>query len=141
LKNSVFDPIRNVFVKATPEEIVRQKLIKHMLALNYPKNLIAVEKDIKSLSYIKENISKRRADILVFANNKSIYPLLLVECKKNLDKKTIDQALGYNFHINAYFVTIADCNSVFTYFFDNSKKKLVKIDYLPKYEKLLKAIS
>jgi hypothetical protein len=141
LKNSVFDPIRNVFVNATPEEIVRQKLIKHMIKLNYPKNLIAVEKDIKSLSYIKENISKRRADILVFANDKTIYPLLLVECKKKLDKKAIDQALGYNFHINAYFVTIADVNTVFTYFYDNTKKEYVKIDYLPKYEKLLIAIS
>ncbi|NGX56437.1 MAG: hypothetical protein K1060chlam5_00678 [Candidatus Anoxychlamydiales bacterium] len=141
----VFDPIRNAFVKASPEEIVRQKLIKHMLALNYPKSFIAVEKDLKSLNYINfQELSKRRADILVFGKNihpaYNIYPLLLVECKASLTKSAIEQALGYNYHINAYFVAVADKNNIFTYFYDKSREELKKINYLPKYNELIKAI-
>src|SRR5436853_621908 len=102
-QNKIFDPVRKLWVVATPEERVRQTLIVHMISsLGYPKELIAVE------AYLKE--CERRIDILCYGRGKTaLFPLLIVECKqKKLDKEALEQVLGYNYHAGAHFIAVAN---------------------------------
>jgi Type I restriction enzyme R protein N terminus (HSDR_N) len=146
-EDQLYDPIRKIFIKSLPEEIVRQKLLKKMVAnLGYPKSLIAIEKDIDKLTHIDEKIiSKRRADIICFAKNihpkHSIYPLLMIECKAyKLDQKTIDQVLGYNHLIKAFFVAIASKNVIKTFWYDGNLQSYESVDFLPKYKDLIEMV-
>ena len=91
----IFDIIRKQYVALTPEEWVRQHCV-HLLANTYPKELIAVEGNIKV------NGMNKRFDILVY--DKNLKPFLLVECKRTeveITQKTIDQVLAYNHTLNA----------------------------------------
>lgn len=100
-KKFIFDELRSKWIICTPEEWVRQNLIKFLICeLEFPKNLIAVEKSLQiaGRSY--------RFDALVF--NNSFKPLLIVECKApkiKLDQKVFDQVWNYNYEIVApYFI-------------------------------------
>ncbi|NGX49648.1 MAG: hypothetical protein K940chlam5_01247 [Candidatus Anoxychlamydiales bacterium] len=141
----IYDPIRKTYVLALPEEKVRQKLIHNMInELGFPKSLIAVEKDLLSLEHIKQKefaSKKRRADIICFAKdideNYSIYPLLMIECKAfKLNSKTIDQVLGYNHYIKAFFVAIANEYEIITYWYNIKEKKYKSVNFLPSFNEL-----
>ena len=114
----VFDPIRKVWVEATPEEIVRQSLLLRMISeLNYPRHLIAVEKELSSLPHLtemKKEVPKRRLDIVCF-DKQSHLPLLLIECKAIPLKETmLPQLLGYNAFVKApYICLVNDTQIVF----------------------------
>jgi len=131
---SLFDPVRNCYVADLPEERVRQKLLRQMIeSLGFPKSLIAIE----------QKIGSRRADIICFAKNiKSgftLYPLLMIECKAVLfNQKTIDQVLGYNHSVRAFFVAIANFRQIRTFWFDQFEKKYKSVDFLPNYNQLIK---
>lgn len=119
-KGNVFDPFRNAWVVASPEEIVRQKLLQVMTReLGFPKELLAVETQLSEVPHLKgvANLPKRRADIICYAKGIHpefpLYPLLLIECKEGLvgeDAKS--QVIGYNHFIQAHYVAIAGDNSV-----------------------------
>ncbi len=111
-KRKIFDPLRNRFVAASPEEIVRQTLIQRMLRdLGYPKERIVVEKRLDQMPHLSGCLPDRRADIVVFAPNihpkYPFYPLLLIECKEEkITQKAIDQVLGYNYYLGAFFCAL-----------------------------------
>ena len=142
----IYDPVRKIYVAATPEEIVRQKLLFGMInGLGYPINLIAVEKDLDSLEHLKNSKSfiGRRADIICFAKNihpeHMLCPLLMIECKaKYLNQKTVQQVLGYNHFVKAYFVAISNGREIKTLW--KNKGKYESANYLPAYFDLIKAI-
>jgi sulfur carrier protein ThiS len=107
----VFDEIRSCWVAATPEEIVRQLWIKKMVQeLGFPKELIAVEKELKALPHLASApVPDRRIDVLCFTNTESLVPLLLMECKaEQILPKAIEQVMGYNLYVQAPFVAIAN---------------------------------
>ena len=114
-QSRVLDVLRGRFVAATPEEIVRQSLLQQMVrALGYPKQLLAVEKQLSELPHLKgiQGLPKRRADIVCFARGIHsefvLYPLLLIECKEGeVGLDAIDQVLGYNAFVKAPFAAIA----------------------------------
>ena len=149
MSNKLYDPIRHCELPSFPEEKVRQKLIKKMIGeLKFPKSLIAVEKDLKSLPHLLNvhfSSNKRRADIICFAkginDQYELFPLLLIECKAiKLTQKAIDQVLGYNHFVKAYFTCIANDKEIKTYWFDFKKKKYEYVDFLPSYDQLMKAV-
>ncbi len=128
-QNKIFDPVRRIWVVATPEEKVRQMLIAHMISpLGYPKELMAVE------VYLKE--CERRVDIVCYGRGKSsLFPLLIIECKqKKIDELTMQQVLGYNYHVQAHFIAIANHEEIRVRYGDKM------INYLPHYHELLRAI-
>ncbi|MBI3236920.1 MAG: type I restriction enzyme HsdR N-terminal domain-containing protein [Chlamydiales bacterium] len=107
----VFDSIRGIWVRATPEEIIRQQLLKHMLdSLGYPKELIAVERDIRELIPGEcPPALHRRLDLVCFRKDPKwgLKPLLIVECKaEKLDKQAIDQLMGYHFFIKSPYLSL-----------------------------------
>ena len=145
----IFDVIRNKAIKNQPEEIVRQKLLHIMMKkLGYPKNYLCIEKELDQLPHLQEKknlLPLRRADIICFGKNihskHSLYPLLMIECKAHkLTKKAIEQVVGYNYYVNAYFVAVANGREVKTLFYDHQKKKYVKLDFLPSYQQLIDAV-
>src|SRR3990167_10032420 len=94
----IFDEVRKCWVKATPEEQVRQQWLKRMLyQLEYPRELLAVEKGLKELPHLDSvSVPDRRIDIVCFGRGVSssfpISPLLLMECKDEpLSQGAMDQ--------------------------------------------------
>jgi hypothetical protein len=126
----IFDSIRGLQVKATPEEIVRQKWLSAMMGpLGYPKGLISVEKGIPH--------SSRRADILCYTPGKEgLIPLLLIECKAEDEGEVPEkQVLGYNFSIHAPFLCVIQGDRAKTFWLEG--KKIAFIPFLPTYKQLI----
>lgn len=140
-KDSLFDPYRSSFVQASPEEIVRQKLLHVMTSqLGFPRQLISVEKKLSELPHLQgnTNIPHRRADVLCFAKDihpkYPLFPLLLIECKEgHAGDEASAQVLGYNHFVQALYVAIAGENGVFLI---HPKK----FSFLPRYEELLEKV-
>jgi hypothetical protein len=119
-RGNLYDPYRKEWVAASPEEMVRQKLLHVMTSqLHFPKELLAIEIPLGEVPHLKglEGLPKRRADIICFAKgihpSYPLYPLLIVECKEGHaggDAKA--QALGYNHFVDARFVAVAGEGSV-----------------------------
>jgi len=117
-KGNIFDPFRQAWVVANPEEIVRQKLLHVMTTqLGFPRELLAIEMQLSEIPHLKgvPNLPKRRIDIICFGKKihpqHSLYPLLVIECKEGeVGEEAKSQVLGYNHYIQAKFVAIAGKN-------------------------------
>ncbi len=100
----IFDVIRKKYYLLTPEEWVRQHTLHYLIYdKKYPKNLIAVEKQLLI------NQTKRRFDIVVF--NREMQPHILVECKApkiSISQATFDQANQYNWLLKAPFLFLTN---------------------------------
>lgn len=106
----IYDPIRKKWVDALPEEIVRQKLLSHLVEnLGYPPHSIVIEKKLSELPHLERKaVPCRRVDILCL-ESETFRPLLLVECKAvPLQEKMFAQALGYNAFIGAPLICLAN---------------------------------
>ena len=103
-KSFVFDPIRKKWFVATPEEQVRQKLIQYFIHdLNYPKGLIAVEKEITM------NSLRKRFDIMLHDMNAQ--KVILVECKSpttRIDEQVLRQVLTYNLQLSVPYILVSN---------------------------------
>ncbi len=90
--NKIHCLIRDKEVSKTPEEIVRQDYIKKLIEhYNYPKEFIAVEVGIKMGS----QIHKKKADIVVYEDEKKLTPIIIVENKKKNRQDGLDQLHSY----------------------------------------------
>ncbi len=138
---SLYCPIRKRWVTALPEERVRQELLQRMLQqLGYPESLIVVEKALGEMPHLKSSlghIPNRRADILCFGNEAGLFPLLLIECKAvSLNAKVINQVIGYNAHVKARYIAIANQVQVRTGWYDPKLKGYAFVERLPTYEEI-----
>ncbi len=100
-KNYIFDILRKKYIQITPEEWVRQNLVHYLIDyLEYPKHLLAIEKQISVFKTIK------RPDIIVFGKN--FKPLMIVECKRpkiKITEQTLKQTINYFMELKAdYFL-------------------------------------
>ncbi len=100
--------VRQKLIKQTPEENIRQAFIGFLITeKSVPPELIDVE---IPLSRIKKG-NKKRADIIVYGNNKKENVILVIECKKNehnIIDRNIDQAKYYNRVFNANFIIVTN---------------------------------
>ncbi|HRG18469.1 MAG TPA: type I restriction enzyme HsdR N-terminal domain-containing protein [Flavobacterium lutivivi] len=120
----IFDEIRKKFVALTPEEWVRQHVVKFLFEeKKYPKSYINVEKNIKI------NGLTKRYDIVIFNPDGSIF--LLVECKApevSITQNVFDQIARYNLKLNAQYLMVT--NGLNNYFcqmdFENEKYIFLK---------------
>ena len=103
--------------------------------LGYPKELIAVEKELKTLPHLaSESVPDRRIDLICFTNR--ITPLLLMECKAEpLSPKAVEQALGYNLYVKAPYVAVVNDREI-CFRYDLSCSNCV-LNRLPSYAELL----
>ncbi|ANH61347.1 type I restriction enzyme HsdR N-terminal domain-containing protein [Dokdonia donghaensis] len=109
LKNSenktfIFDIIRKKFLVLTPEEWVRQHVLKWLLEdKGYPESLINVEKEIRVGN------TRKRYDIVVFKPDGSLY--IIVECKApkvQITQATFDQIARYNLELQADLLMVTN---------------------------------
>lgn len=100
----IFDPVRNKWIKLTPEEWVRQHLIRFLNEeQKYPLGLMAVEKELVL------NDLKKRADLIIYTRRGE--KLLLAECKAPsvaLSQSTFEQAARYNLTLRVPFILITN---------------------------------
>lgn len=123
----IFDEIRKKFVVLTPEEWVRQHVIKFLLQeKKYPKSYINVEKNIKI------NGLTKRYDVVVFNPNGSIF--LLVECKApevSITQNVFDQIARYNLKLNAQHLMVTNGLNNYFCLMDFLNEKYIFLKELP----------
>lgn len=112
-------------------------------ALGFPKELIVVEKELKELPHLSANdLPQRRIDILCYGKEihpeYPLYPLLLIECKKDaLDEKAAQQLIGYNAHVRAYFIALASPEEEKFGYLDKKTKQYIFNRGFPSYKDLI----
>lgn len=130
-KAYVFDEIRKKWILLTPEEWVRQHLINHLVTQkNVPASLISVEKEINL------NNTRKRYDAVVY--NKTMNPVLLIECKAPdvpITEITLEQTLRYNLILGVNYLLMTNGLTQFVIQVENGKAKL--INDLPNYNELI----
>ncbi len=98
------DPVRRKHVADTPEERVRQAVIKKLTEqMGIPVALMAVEKAIDIQGEI------RRPDIVI--HDRQGVPWMVVECKAPgvaVSQSTLDQAANYNRVLGAPFLFVTN---------------------------------
>ena len=126
-KQYIFDEIRKKNILLTPEEWVRQHIIHYLVYdKNYPKAMIAVEKEFKV------NHLKKRFDILVYSRD--MQPFLLIECKSpkiSLNEAAISQIANYNSKFQSKYLWASNGNQ--NYCFDISKQVPVALNEIPEF--------
>lgn len=106
---TVYDPIRKRHVAATPEEAVRQAVLRYLMGtLRVPSNLIGVEYSLAAL----EPGNLRRVDVVVWRPGEGqLEPWLLVECKEprvGIDDDVAWQAAGYLKRVPCRYVMLTN---------------------------------
>jgi hypothetical protein len=103
-KDLIFDPFRNKNVILTPEEWVRQNILRYLTEeKKFPPSLISIE------AGVRVNRLARRYDALVY--DRMGKPLLLVECKApsiQIIQGTFDQVAAYNMPIKAGYLLVTN---------------------------------
>jgi hypothetical protein len=124
-KEIIFDELRRLWVRLTPEEWVRQNFLQYLVQVKkYPSSLIAIEKELL-LGELK-----KRFDILVY--DAAHQPWMMIECKAMeipLDEKVLHQLLRYNITIPVPFLVIT--NGKFMTGFHRKEEGLKMIHELP----------
>lgn len=120
-KKQLFDFIRRKWVADTPEERVRQELLRSLTSdFGYPVGQISIER--RAIQSVRRPTTSTRLprteatanplgrfDALLRTTEGK--PLLLIECKApgtDLDQSVFDQAAVYNYTLNAPFLLL--CN-------------------------------
>jgi hypothetical protein len=148
--SELFCSIRKMWVKANPEEKVRQKLISFLIErLYFPSSSILVEKSLHQMPHLalnpKADFPDRRADLVCFAKgihpDFDLYPLLLIECKAvPINQNVIQQTLGYNHHLRAHFIAVANERETRTGWYDHERGEYRFVDYIPTYDQLIRSL-
>lgn len=140
-RQQVYDPFRKAWVRATPEELVRQRWLQRMVAqLGYPRELLVVEKQIRELPHLTSSeLPDRRVDILCYGKgiDSSLFPLLLIECKADpLSEDAVNQVIGYNHHVQSPFAALVNGEEARFWSFDE-KKNYEFCPFLPSFKELI----
>lgn len=128
-KVAIFDEVRKKFLVLTPEEWVRQHVVRYLTEeRKYPKSYLNVEK------IVKINGLTKRYDVVVFQPDGKIF--LLVECKApgvSISQNTFDQIARYNMSLNASYLMVT--NGINHYFcrMDYEQEKYHFLQELPEF--------
>jgi len=126
-KSCLFDPIRKKYIIKTPEELVRQLMILHLIENEkYNRTRIAIEKELLI------NKRKKRFDLLIY--NQDYQPHILIECKApsvKLTDATFRQAACYNFELKADYLIITNGISTYCCQMDYEQENYVFLDRIP----------
>jgi hypothetical protein len=126
-KEEVFDELRKLWVRLTPEEWVRQNFIQYLLQVKkYPASYIAVERRMKLAEVNK------RFDLLVFDH--TARPWLMIECKApsmKIDSRVIWQAFHYNLAMPVKYLVLTNGETCSAYV--KAENDFVEIQALPGY--------
>lgn len=133
-KTEIFDEVRKKYLKLSPEEWVRQNLIKYLINdKGIPPGLISIEKGLKV------NTMNKRTDIVVY--NKKAKPGMIVECKAagvKIDQKAFEQIARYNMSLKVPLLLVSNGLLHYCCKIDFEKKSFSFLESIPDYEILCK---
>jgi hypothetical protein len=128
-KVAIFDGIRKKFILLTPEEWVRQHVVKFITEdKKYPLAHVNIEK------IIKINGLTKRYDVVVFKPDGSIF--LLVECKAPeviISQHTFDQIARYNMTLDAAHLMVTNGLNHYFCHIDHEQQKYHFLPDIPEY--------
>jgi type I site-specific restriction endonuclease len=131
-KEFIFDRFRNKNIPLTPEEWVRQHLIRYLAEeKNFPVSLISIE------AGMKVNRMARRYDALVY--NREGKPLMLIECKAPtvaIGQETFDQVNAYNRTTKVPYLLLSNGLKHYCCVLDEVEVKYIFMPQIPDYNKL-----
>jgi hypothetical protein len=148
-REKIYCAIRKEWLESSPEEIVRQEVLHRLVErCGFPLSCIAVEQQLKQMPHLRlshTQFPNRRADIVCFAKGIhptfDLYPLLLIECKAvKLTSKVINQVVGYNHYLQAFFIAAVNQDEVRLGWIESTTKTYTFIAQMPSYTELLAAI-
>lgn len=128
-KRVIYDPIRQTYVRLTPEEWVRQHFVQYLIQeLEVPAGLVTTE---ASFRYQDQ---PWRADIVV--HDRQGDPLLLVECKApsiSIGQDAFDQGARYNLVLGARYLVVTNGREHYACRIDLDDRSYTFLDDLPPY--------
>lgn len=142
-KKWIYDDIRKMNVLLTPEEIVRQKVIRFLLdEIKVPKYMIHIEALLSNYRIS----SNRRADILILKKDESKgipIPLAVIECKapsiilSNNNYECFEQVLDYAYPLSCDYIVLTNGKESVVAAWDFELEQYRDIKMVPKYEDML----
>jgi hypothetical protein len=131
-KVMIFDALRKKNILLTPEEWVRQNILRFLTEeRGFPPSLISIE------AGLKVNRLARRYDALVYDRNRQ--PLMLVECKAPgvaINQNTFDQISAYNRTTKTIYLLITNGLKHYCCKLDDTAKRYVFLENIPAYDLL-----
>ena len=129
-KLMIFDVLRKKSVTLTPEEWVRQHMIRYLIEYRgYPKAMIKVE------SGLKYDKLQKRSDILVYDNQGN--PFLVIECKSpemKIDKKVLHQVAAYSKSLKVKYIGVSNGMNHYCWTIDQEKRTTQNLGDFPVYK-------
>jgi predicted type IV restriction endonuclease len=122
----LWDEVRKKWVRMTPEELVRQLVIQHLLELGFSPRLLQVEKQV-----LYHGMA-RRFDLVAY--QKELIPFLLVECKSPdiaINQKAFDQIAQYNMSLTVPFLWVTNGKTNYCCQMDYEVKTYTFLDHIP----------
>lgn len=121
----IWDELRGHYLVLTPEEWVRQHLIKFLIeSCDAPAGLISQE------HLVKIQGMPQRADVVVYGVNRK--PLLIAECKApsvKIDQSVYAQAVRYNAIVGARYLLIT--NGMKHYIYEKDEQGYTPLNSFP----------
>ncbi len=131
-KTEIFDEFRMKYILLTPEEWVRQNLLKYLhVEKKFPKGLIAVEKGLIV------NKLQKRTDIVLY--DKMGKPCMIVECKSSevkIDQNTFEQIARYNMTLKVEHLLVSNGIVHFCSKIDHKKGQFTFLKEIPDFDVL-----
>ncbi|TWP28654.1 type I restriction enzyme HsdR N-terminal domain-containing protein [Apibacter muscae] len=119
----IFDEVRKKWLILTPEEWVRQNVIKYLQKeKKIPKSAYLIERRIQLNNQVK------RLDLLIL---KKTEPFLLVECKApeiSISEAVFEQAARYNLEIKAPYLLLTNGLNHLYFYYDIHKNEYSLIE-------------
>ena len=129
----IYDTLRKKKVLLTPEEWVRQNIIRFLVEeKSFPLSLFSVETGIKVNQRVK------RFDALVY--DRLGKPLMLIECKApnvRINQDTFDQISAYNLTVLAKYLLITNGLNHYCCKLNETKNSFNFLKEIPSYSQLV----
>lgn len=129
----VFDPLRNRWIKLTPEEWVRQHFINYLVNhKNYPSSLLANEISIPL------NGSLRRCDSVLY-HREGLAPRMIIEYKAAhipITEAVFRQVCAYNSELRADYVVVTNGITHYICEIDNTTHSFKYLPEIPDFKDL-----
>ena len=126
----IWEPIRKNWLVLTPEEWVRQNLIRYFVdVLAYPAGLMQAE------CQIQVGKLNKRFDLVVM--NRDLKPWLICECKApniTINSSTLQQAGNYNSELKCPYLAVTNGMTHFCFHIDFELGKTQPLKDFPVYE-------
>ncbi|MDD2293590.1 MAG: type I restriction enzyme HsdR N-terminal domain-containing protein [Bacteroidales bacterium] len=129
----IFDPLRKKNVKGTPEEEVRQNIIRWLnTELKVPISLMCSE-----YGFVY-NGRHYRADVVVFDRNPK--PVMFVECKAPsvvINQSVVDQVIRYNKVLKVKYILISNGKTTYLCAWNDNSGRYEYTSHVPTYDEML----